>query len=272
MHVIIAGCGRVGSQLATLLSHEGHNVVVIDRDPASFERLERPFNGLTLAGIAFDLDILRDAGIEGCDAFIALTNYDNTNIMAAEIAVDVFKVPRVFARVYNPDKELTYRSMGIDYLSGSTLLAEAFHRELTWRGMLIHAERGEGMCVVEMEAGSVGGDISVADIGEPGKVRLLGLMRDEKPLYFSRDTCIVDGDHLLLAVDLKQFNPEALLLQWRPEGARRGGQAASPQTSAVREERQKWKVIVAGCGRVMDKMGYPRGLIRYSTENALKHK
>lgn len=250
MRVIIAGCGRVGSQLATLLSHEGHNVVVIDKDPSSFQRLELPFNGLTLAGVAFDLDVLKEAGIETADVFMALTNYDNTNLMAAEIATDIFKVPSVLARVYNPDKELTYRSMGISYLCGSTLLAQVFHRALTWRGALVHVEKRGGCRVVELEADLAGCEFTVADVRKLGWVRLMGILRGDRPIFFSRDTRICSGDHLLMAVDRRAASLERVFgssgaeaLGISDRGVARGG-------SEVREERGNWKVVVAGCGRV----------------------
>lgn len=85
MHIIIAGCGRVGSQLALYLSYEGHDVAIIDKDPASFGRLGSTFNGIVLEGVAFDEEVLLEAGIEKAEAYAAVTNYDNTNLMAAEM-------------------------------------------------------------------------------------------------------------------------------------------------------------------------------------------
>ncbi|RJP32591.1 MAG: TrkA family potassium uptake protein [Actinobacteria bacterium] len=130
MQVIIAGCGRVGSQLALLLSSEGHNVVVIDRDPQAFHRLEMSFNGATLTGVAFDLDVLEEAGIRDADVFAALTNYDNTNLMAAEVARGIYGVENVAARLYNPDKEKTFQALDIDYICGTTILAEQFMQRI----------------------------------------------------------------------------------------------------------------------------------------------
>ena len=250
MHVVIAGCGRVGSQLATLLSSEGHNVVIIDKDPSSFQRLELPFNGLTLTGVAFDLDVLGEAGVEKADVFVALTNYDNTNLMAAEIATDIFKVPSVLARVYNPDKELTYRSMGISYLCGSTLLAEVFHRILTWRDFMVHVERRGGCQVVELEISTQGCDLAVADLRKLGRARLMGLLRNERPIYFTRDTRIRPGDHLILAVDPREASLGILFRTGGADAVSMADRDALKGGSAAREERGNWKVVVAGCGRV----------------------
>lgn len=124
MNVIVVGCGRVGSQLATLLSVDGHNVTVIDKDAESFRRLGTTFNGVTIRGLGFDEDVLEEAGIHECDAFAAVTNLDNTNLMAAEVARKIFDVPHVVARLYNPQRERTYQQLDLDYVCGTTLVAE----------------------------------------------------------------------------------------------------------------------------------------------------
>lgn len=124
MNVIVVGCGRVGSQLATLLSVDGHNVTVIDKDGDSFRRLGTTFNGVTLRGLGFDEDVLEEAGIRECDVFAAVTDLDNTNLMAAEVARKLFGVKHVVARLYNPQRERTYQQLDLDYICGTTLVAE----------------------------------------------------------------------------------------------------------------------------------------------------
>lgn len=113
MKVIILGCGRQGAYLAQRLDKQGHNVTVIDRNSDSFRRLGPDFHGTMLLGVGIDEDVLRRAGIENADAFVAVTNGDNTNAMAAEIARLVFQVPKVIARLYDPLREETYRTMGL---------------------------------------------------------------------------------------------------------------------------------------------------------------
>jgi trk system potassium uptake protein TrkA len=250
MQVIIAGCGRVGSQLALLLSQEGHNVVVIDRDPNAFKRLEMSFNGVTLTGMAFDEALLREAGIEGAGAFAAITNYDNTNLMAAEIASGIFGVPLVTARVYNPDKEMTYRTMGIDYICGSTVLAEIFHRAVIAGGSMVHADWGGGLQVLEVEIGPDREGLAIKDLRSPGSGRLLALMRGERPVFFSRDTQLTQGDRLVLAAETSD---RAFMDKIMPVGLRRslpGRDAGKDAMPESRRSRQGWRVIVAGCGRV----------------------
>lgn len=124
MNVIVVGCGRVGSQLGTLLSVDGHNVTVIDKSADAFRRLGSTFNGVTIRGLGFDEDVLEEAGIRECDAFAAVTNLDNTNLMAAEVARKLFGVKHVVARLYNPARERTYQQLDLDYICGTTLVAE----------------------------------------------------------------------------------------------------------------------------------------------------
>src|SRR3990167_8779278 len=123
MHIIIAGCGRVGSELARLLSNEGHDVIVIDKNKSSFDRLGGVFNGVTLLGSGFDVELLKQAGIEKADAFCAVTNGDNTNLISAQVAKKIFNVPKVIARVYDPQRAHIYTALGLDIISGTILFA-----------------------------------------------------------------------------------------------------------------------------------------------------
>ncbi|MER3485276.1 MAG: TrkA family potassium uptake protein, partial [Chloroflexota bacterium] len=105
MKVVIMGCGRVGARIASILDHNGHDVSVIDTDSRAFRRLAPDFGGQTIIGTGIDEDVLRSAGIEEATAFIAVTNGDNRNIMAAQVARHVFKVPEVICRIYDPVRE-----------------------------------------------------------------------------------------------------------------------------------------------------------------------
>ncbi len=128
MKVVILGCGRLGAHLARRLDHEGHDITVVDRNGEAFARLGSDFRGTMILGTGIDQDILRRAGIETADAFIAVTNGDNTNAMASEIAKLVFKVPQVVARLYDPVREDTFHSMGLMETVCPTLIgAEKIH-------------------------------------------------------------------------------------------------------------------------------------------------
>lgn len=135
MHIIILGCGRLGAHLARRLDREGHAVTIVDRNGESFARLGSDFRGTMVLGTGIDQDILRRAGIEHADAFIAVTNGDNTNAMAAEIAKVVFHVPRVVARLYDPVREDTYHTLGLMETVCPTIIgADKIHEIVTADG------------------------------------------------------------------------------------------------------------------------------------------
>ncbi len=113
MHIVIMGCGRVGSTLALSLEHRGHAVAVIDQDADAFRRLGPEFAGLTVTGIGFDQDVLIEAGIERADAFAAVSSGDNSNIISARVARETFNVKRVVARIYDQRRAEVYERLGI---------------------------------------------------------------------------------------------------------------------------------------------------------------
>ena len=117
------GCGRVGARVAGLLDHTGNAVTVIDTDSRAFRRLPAGFRGETIIGTGIDEDILRKAGIEDADAFIAVTNGDNRNIMAAQVARLIFNVPEVICRIYDPVREDTYRRLGLTTVCPTTTIS-----------------------------------------------------------------------------------------------------------------------------------------------------
>ena len=114
MRVVILGCGRMGAHLAKQLAAGHHEVIVVDSDSAAFSRLGVAFPGRLVVGTGIDEDVLRQAGIEQADAFVAVTNWDNTNVMAAQVARDIFGVARVICRIYDPLQEAIYRELGLE--------------------------------------------------------------------------------------------------------------------------------------------------------------
>lgn len=122
MNIVIIGCGRVGAFLAGLLDEDGHVVTVVDLERASFEHLPKSFKGNTLLGNGTDMDILRQAGIESAEACFTLTEGDNRNLMAAQIAKEIFGVRRVIAKVNDPIRANLYRSQGITTVSRTSIL------------------------------------------------------------------------------------------------------------------------------------------------------
>ncbi|MSQ14672.1 MAG: TrkA family potassium uptake protein [Dehalococcoidia bacterium] len=130
MKAIIMGCGRVGAQIASMLDSEGHDVTVIDIDPGSFRRLPPTFQGRAMVGNGIDQDVLKRAGIHGIDAFAAVTQGDNRNVMAAQIAKHIFNVPKVVCRIYDPIREEVYHSLGLETVSPTTLGARVIKEAL----------------------------------------------------------------------------------------------------------------------------------------------
>lgn len=134
MYVVIVGCGRVGSELASLLSLEGHDVVIIDKQFEAFSRLGDAFNGIMITGSGVSTRVLQEAGIEKAGIFCSLTNSDNINIMASQVARGIFKVPRVIARIYDPRKAAIYKTIGgIDVLNETHLFASMIRDKITDR-------------------------------------------------------------------------------------------------------------------------------------------
>ena len=124
MKVIIMGCGRVGAQLAILLDKDGHQVTVLDNKSYSFRWLPTDFKGTALLGHGLDEVSLKKAGIENADIFIAVTQGDNRNIMACQIAKHIFNVPKVVCRIYDPLRRDLYITLGLEALSPTTIFAK----------------------------------------------------------------------------------------------------------------------------------------------------
>lgn len=131
MKVIIMGCGRVGARLAEILDAQGHEVVVLDINLRSFDRLPPGFKGVALLGDGTDEEVLRKAGIEQADAFIAVTQGDNRNVLACQIASKVFNVPRVLCRIYDPLRRELYESLGLVAVSPTVVMSDLLLEKLT---------------------------------------------------------------------------------------------------------------------------------------------
>jgi len=121
MYILIIGCGKFGSGLAMELSNDGHDVVIVDKYSENLGRLRSGFNGIKIKGVEIDKDVLMEAGIDKADIFLAMTPSDNMNIMASQIAKDIFKVPRVIARIFDPSREFIYRKLGLRTINPTEL-------------------------------------------------------------------------------------------------------------------------------------------------------
>lgn len=201
MFIVIMGCGRVGSQLAKVLILEGHNVAVIDKNPAAFERLGPTFKGKKVVGIGFDLDVLKEAGIERADAFVSVTNGDNSNIVAARIAKNYFRVPKVIARIYDPIREDLYRRLGIQTISSTSWAANKV------KDLILHAELVRHLSFGSGEVDLIEGEITtqlagrrVLDLNVPGEIKVVAIVRMGKAFIPGLGTEFQAGDGVQLVV------------------------------------------------------------------------
>lgn len=134
-YTIVIGCGRLRANLANTLSDEGGNVLIIDRNKDAFRKLSPSFGGLSITGDALDLDVLQEAQINKASVVVAVSNSDNTNIMVAQIARELFQVRRVIARLYDPERECVYREFGIDTICPAILSAKEIDKILSETGL-----------------------------------------------------------------------------------------------------------------------------------------
>ncbi|MFQ3549850.1 MAG: TrkA family potassium uptake protein [Armatimonadota bacterium] len=123
MKVVIAGCGRVGSTLATVLSREGHNVTIIDINPSSFRRLFPDYAGKKIVGNCTDEETLLKADIDMADVYIAVTNGDNRNLMSVQLAKVRFQVPKVITRLYDPIRAKAYEDLGVETICSTSIIS-----------------------------------------------------------------------------------------------------------------------------------------------------
>ncbi len=144
MNIVILGCGRVGATLAIQMQKAGHTVTIIDSSNDAFQRLDPEFRGEKILGNGVDEEILRRAGIERADAFAAITNGDNRNIMASQIAKETFHVEKVVCRIYDPLREQTYRGLGLETYCPTTIGANMLFAALDGGKEYKAAPKGRG--------------------------------------------------------------------------------------------------------------------------------
>ncbi|MDD4955434.1 MAG: TrkA family potassium uptake protein [Candidatus Omnitrophica bacterium] len=203
MYVIITGCGRVGSELARLLSNEGHNVVVIDKNPSSFDRLGGAFNGITLVGNGFDQELLKSAGIEKADAFCSVTNGDNTNLISAQVAKKIFNVPKVIARVYDPQRAHIYAALGMDIISGTILFAAMLRDKIIESHFSSYLIETKELGVIEIDPKKSLIGKPTTSLNVPGEFIVVAVRRMDGVIIPDEKTTIAEDDILMGLVKVK---------------------------------------------------------------------
>jgi trk system potassium uptake protein TrkA len=201
MNVVIMGCGRVGEAVARLLAAEGHAVSVIDVDAAALARLGPDFRGHTVQGVGFQRPVLLAAGLEHAEAFVATSSSDNANIVAARLARNVFHVPKVVARLYDPRRAEIYRRLGLVTISSTTWGAGRIGELLTHRDLDPVFTFGSGeVCLLSIEVPPPLVGHTVKQLTVPGEISAVAITRDGRAFIPALGAELRAGDMLHVAV------------------------------------------------------------------------
>jgi trk system potassium uptake protein len=197
VHIVIMGCGRVGSTLAHILEEQGHTVAIIDQDREAFRKLRSGFKGKRITGVGFDQDVLIEAGIEEADAFAAVSSGDNSNVIAARVARESFGVDRVAARIYDPRRAEVYQRLGIPTVATVRWTADQMLRRLLPEGSEVLWRDPTGAMVLAEVAFSpewVGEKVHALE--EASRVRVAFISRLGEAMLPVQGTVLQEGDVL----------------------------------------------------------------------------
>jgi trk system potassium uptake protein TrkA len=202
VHIVIMGCGRVGSTVAHILEDQGHSLAVIDQDPEAFRKLRSGFKGGRVTGVGFDRDVLIEAGIEGADAFAAVSSGDNSNVIAARVARESFGVQRVVARIYDPRRAEVYQRLGIPTVATVRWTADQMLRRLLPEGAEPLWRDPTGTVVLAEIACSDGwlGE-KASSLEEAAKTRIAFISRLGEAMLPGPGTVLQEGDVLHVIAD-----------------------------------------------------------------------
>jgi trk system potassium uptake protein TrkA len=201
------GCGRVGAQVSLLLVRLGHEVIVIDHDTNAFARLGSEFKGRIVRGIGFDRNTLLEAGVEAAEAFVAASSSDNANIIAARIARNIFHVPRVVARLYDPQRAEVYQRLGLTTISTVGWGAERIVEVVTHVDLdVIHVFRDGGTSLIRVEIPTRLEGYQVAQMNVPGELIVVAITRDDQTFIPVSGTEFHEDDVVYFAVIPSSMN------------------------------------------------------------------
>jgi len=197
VHIVVVGCGRVGSELAATLEGQGHTVAVVDKNGRAFRRLHADFGGTTVTGLGFDRDTLAAAGIEKAGAFAAVTNGDNSNILCARIDRETFDIEHVVARIYDPRRALIYQRLGIPTVATVAWTTDQVLRRLL-PGESAHdwIDPTGKVCMVECELPRTLVGQKLGGLNEPGRFWLTAVSRFGSAQVARGDVIGQEGDIL----------------------------------------------------------------------------
>ena len=200
VHVIVVGCGRVGSGLAVSLSAEGHSVAIVDRSARAFRRLKE-WDGTRIVGSGFDRDVLEEAGALNADALAAVTSGDNSNILTVRIARETYKIANVVARIYDPRRAEIYQRLGIPTVATVTWTIDQVRRRLlTDVDARDWSDPSGRLTLIEHSLPDSWAGRSLCDLEQPGRLSVVAVTRAGVPRLDARELVGQEGDILHLAV------------------------------------------------------------------------
>ncbi len=190
MNILIVGCGKVGSSLANLLDSQGHDIVIIDPDPENFDLLNPDFSGYTVAGLPIDQDVLRRAGIEGCDVVAAVTKEDNVNIMVSQVADKIFNIKNIITRIYDPDRENIFSAYGLKTVCPTNMtvaaICAAVNNEINTQQLNFY-NTTISFSTIKVPRQYVGKHVSAINQDSDSNETLFGVISDNNQIFFSKD-------------------------------------------------------------------------------------
>jgi trk/ktr system potassium uptake protein len=201
MRVLIMGCGRVGSELSHALGAAGHEVTVIDKREAAFDKYPPGEHARTIVGLGFDRDVLEEAGIREADAFIAVSSGDNSNIVSARVALEHFHVPKVVARIFDPRRAEIYERLNIPTVATTTWGVKQIQLMLLHTTTEVRESLGGGELLrvrVPVPAHLVGKPATSMNV--EGRILLAGVSRGGKGFIPAADSTLQDGDFLIMMI------------------------------------------------------------------------
>jgi trk system potassium uptake protein TrkA len=215
MKIIIIGCGRMGAGLAQTLDQRGHQVVVVDKDPNAFERLAPSLRDRFIVGIGFDREVLLKAGVERADGLAAVTASDEANVVTARLARQVFHMPRVVARVYDPRKAEIYQRLGLQTISTTTWGINRIAELLCYSELDTVFSLGNGQVeLAEVEVPPLLVGRTVSELTMPGQVHVVSISRVGKTFLAATETVFETGDRVHLAVMTGALNRLHAMLEY----------------------------------------------------------
>ncbi|CAB4628157.1 unannotated protein [freshwater metagenome] len=200
MHIVILGCGRVGSLLGEFLDKSGHSVAIIDQDASAFRRLPADFSGLTVKGIGFDRETLETAGIQRAGAFAAVSSGDNTNILAARVARETYSVERVVARIYDQRRAEIYERLGIPTVATVAWTSSQIMRRILPLGSdELFRDASGYLAVGAISFGPMWIGMRAMELESASGARITYISRYGEPSIPNADTVLQDGDQVYAA-------------------------------------------------------------------------